>query len=50
MTERESFLAAIRAAPHDDLRRLAFADWLDEHEEPERAEFVRVQVEFWDAM
>ena len=39
------FLAAIRAAPDDDAPRLIYADWLDEHGQPERAEFIRVQCE-----
>ena len=43
MPDRESFVAAIAAAPEDDLPRLVFADWLDEHGEPERAEFIRAQ-------
>jgi uncharacterized protein (TIGR02996 family) len=43
--DRVAFLAAIRENPDDDLPRLIFADWLDEHDEPERAEFIRVQVE-----
>jgi uncharacterized protein (TIGR02996 family) len=45
MTDRAAFLAAIVAAPDDDLPRLVFADWLDEYGEPERAEFIRVQCE-----
>ena len=45
MSEYSAFLRAIRAAPDDDAPRLALADWLDEHDQPERAEFVRVQVE-----
>jgi uncharacterized protein (TIGR02996 family) len=45
MDERLAFLAAIKAAPADDVPRLVFADWLDEHDEPERAEFIRVQCE-----
>jgi uncharacterized protein (TIGR02996 family) len=45
MNERDAFIAAIIEQPECDTRRLAFADWLDEHGEPERAEFVRVQVE-----
>ena len=44
MTDRELLLAAVLAEPGDDLPRLAFADCID-GEEPERAEFVRVQVE-----
>jgi uncharacterized protein (TIGR02996 family) len=46
MTEREALLRSIIAAPDDDLPRLVFADWCDEHGDPERAEFVRTQVEF----
>jgi uncharacterized protein (TIGR02996 family) len=45
MSEYAAFLRAIRAAPDDDLPRLAFADWLDERDQPARAEFVRLQVE-----
>lgn len=45
MTDRESFLRAIRATPDDDTPRHVFADWLDEHGEPVEAEFIRVQVE-----
>jgi uncharacterized protein (TIGR02996 family) len=37
------FLASIVADPGDDTRRLAYADWLDEHDRPERAEIIRVQ-------
>jgi uncharacterized protein (TIGR02996 family) len=43
MTDRAAFLAAITAAPDDDLPRLVYADWLDEHDEPARAEFIRFQ-------
>ncbi len=43
--EAAAFLAAIAANPDDDTPRLIFADWLDEHGEPERAEFVRCQIE-----
>jgi uncharacterized protein (TIGR02996 family) len=41
----ESLLRAVVAAPADDVPRLVAADWLDEHGQPERAEFIRVQVE-----
>lgn len=44
MTDRESFIAGILAHPDDDARRLQFADWLGENGEPEREEFVRVQI------
>lgn len=40
-----TFLAAIRDAPDEAGPRLVYADWLDEHGQPERAEFIRVQVE-----
>jgi uncharacterized protein (TIGR02996 family) len=45
MTEEDSLLAAIAAEPDDDTVRLAYADWLDEHGQSERAEFIRVQCE-----
>src|SRR5205823_3346972 len=32
----------IADAPDDDAPRLVYADWLDEHGQPERAEFVRL--------
>ncbi|MCU0706287.1 MAG: TIGR02996 domain-containing protein [Fimbriiglobus sp.] len=40
-----ALLAAIRATPDDDLPRKVAADWLEEHGEHDRAEFIRVQVE-----
>lgn len=43
--ELVALLAACRARPADDLPRLVLADWLDENGQPERAEFVRLQVE-----
>lgn len=43
MTEEHSLLAAIRANPDDDYARLRFADWLDDHDRPERAEMIREQ-------
>lgn len=43
--EYQAMLAGIRAVPDDDLPRLVLADWLEEHGEAERAEFVRVQCE-----
>jgi uncharacterized protein (TIGR02996 family) len=52
--ETRGFLELILAAPDDDTPRLVFADWLDEHDGPDRAEFIRVQIErtrmpAWDA-
>lgn len=43
MTEAEALLAAIEAHPDDDTPRLAYADWLDEQDEPIQAELIRVQ-------
>lgn len=43
MTADRPFLEAIKAAPDDDAPRLVFADFLDEHGEPARAELIRVQ-------
>lgn len=45
MSDSDALLAAIRQAPDDDAPRLIYADWLDEHGQPERAEFIRVQIE-----
>jgi uncharacterized protein (TIGR02996 family) len=45
MTPGNPFLRALLAEPDDDTLRLATADWFDEHDQPARAEFVRVQVE-----
>jgi uncharacterized protein (TIGR02996 family) len=41
--------AAVRANPADDLPRLVAADWLEEHGQAERAEFIRVQCRLADA-
>jgi uncharacterized protein (TIGR02996 family) len=41
---RESLLAAVGLDPDDDAPRLVFADWLEDNGEPERAEFVRLQM------
>jgi uncharacterized protein (TIGR02996 family) len=43
MRDADPFLAAIAARPDDDLPRLIFADWLDEHGRGDRAEFIRLQ-------
>jgi len=40
-----AMLQAIVSEPGDDTPRLVYADWLDEHDQPARAEFIRVQVE-----
>ena len=44
MSERAAFISAVINNPDDDTRRLAFADWLQEQGEADRAEFVRCQI------
>ena len=44
MREENALLAASVAHPDEDTPRRAFADWLDEHGQPERAAFIRLQV------
>jgi uncharacterized protein (TIGR02996 family) len=41
----EALLRAVATAYADDLPRLVAADWLDEHDEADRAELIRVQCE-----
>jgi uncharacterized protein (TIGR02996 family) len=45
VTPDVAFLRAIIESPDDDTPRLIYADWLEEHDQPERAEFIRVQCE-----
>src|SRR5262245_49099485 len=45
MTQEASFLHDILENPDDDATRLIFADWLDDNGQPERAEFIRLQIE-----
>jgi uncharacterized protein (TIGR02996 family) len=45
MTEQQQLLAAIMSDKGDDTVRLVYADWLQEHGQEERAEFIRVQCE-----
>ena len=40
-----ALLNTCRSAPADDLPRLVLADWLDENNDSDRAEFIRVQCE-----
>ena len=44
LTEHRAFLNAISERPEDDLPRLVYADYLDETGDPDRAEFIRVQI------
>ncbi len=41
--QQQAFLRAINDGPDDDTPRLVYADWLDEHGDPQRAELIRVQ-------
>jgi uncharacterized protein (TIGR02996 family) len=45
MTEEQAFLQAIAEAPYDDVPRLIYADWLDDHGQAERGDLIRVQCE-----
>lgn len=44
MSIEKSFLQSICESPADDGPRLIYADWLDDHGQPERAEFIRTQI------
>jgi uncharacterized protein (TIGR02996 family) len=39
----DAFLQAILESSDDDTPRLAYADWLEEHGDPDRAEFIHMQ-------
>ena len=45
MAEHQGFLRTILEDPEDDTHRLIYADWLEEHGDCDRAEFIRVQCE-----
>jgi uncharacterized protein (TIGR02996 family) len=45
VTQDEGLFRTILAQPADDAPRLVYADWLEEHGQPERAEFIRLQCE-----
>jgi uncharacterized protein (TIGR02996 family) len=47
VTEQAALLAAIRDNLGDDTPRLVYADWLQENGEDDRAEFIRVQCEYY---
>src|SRR5262245_14232132 len=44
--QETAFLHSIVEDPDDDAPRLIFADWLDEHGRPDKAAFVRLEVEY----
>jgi uncharacterized protein (TIGR02996 family) len=43
MSVEDAFLDDIAEHPDDDTPRLIYADWLDEHGDADRAEFIRIQ-------
>ena len=43
MSEGDDLYRAVLDSPEDDAPRLIYADWLDEHGRPDRAEFIRLQ-------
>jgi uncharacterized protein (TIGR02996 family) len=45
MKQRAAFLCTIAENLYDDAPRLIFADWLEEHGDPDSAEFIRIQCE-----
>jgi uncharacterized protein (TIGR02996 family) len=45
MSDEAALLAAILAHPDEDTPRLMYADWLDEHGQHDRAEFIRIQCD-----
>lgn len=45
MSDELALRAAILAYPDEDTPRLMFADWLDENDRPDQAEFIRLQIE-----
>ncbi len=46
MHDGEAMLAGIKLFPDDDMPRLAYADWLDEHEQHDRAAYIRKGCEY----
>jgi uncharacterized protein (TIGR02996 family) len=45
MTDEQALFQTILEHPDDDAPRLVYADWLEEHGDAERAEFIRTQIE-----
>jgi uncharacterized protein (TIGR02996 family) len=45
MTQETDLLRAIQEDPEDDALRLVYADWLEEYDQAERGELIRVQIE-----
>ena len=47
MSERDALRAAIVATPDEDMPRLVFADWLQEHGEEKLAAYIRSRVDLF---
>src|SRR5437763_13277856 len=45
MSAEQAFLQEIVEDPDDDAVRLIYADWLEDHGNAARAEFIRTQIE-----
>src|SRR5262245_60010005 len=45
MSDEDAFVHHILTAPDDDMPRLVFADWLEEHRRESHAELSRIQCE-----
>jgi uncharacterized protein (TIGR02996 family) len=55
VTDRDALYPAILANPDDDTPRLVYADWCEDHGDPDYARFIRTQVELarvpeWDPL
>ena len=46
-SDGDALFQAVCENPADDTPRLAYADWLQENDRPERGEFIRLQCEAW---
>lgn len=44
MNDRDALLAAVIANPAQDAPRLVYADWLDEHDQHQQAQFIREHI------
>src|SRR5262245_657448 len=44
MSERDALLRQVIDEPDADAPRLVFADWLEEHGDGDRADFIRAQI------
>jgi uncharacterized protein (TIGR02996 family) len=45
MDDNQAFISAIAEEPTCDTRRLIYADWLEEHDNPQAADYLRTELE-----